>query len=100
MIHLPSSDDGEKVLIYILFYMMKTNSIEFFYNNILSVRELIGVRIQGSTTGPSLYEFKVQLQGLACKVTSHLSLTSPCPSLVYKVVSLDLIIYHINIALI
>ena len=34
MIHLPSSDDGEKVLIYILFYMMKTNSIEFFYNNI------------------------------------------------------------------
>ena len=51
MIHLPSSDDGEKVLIYILFYMMKTNSIiEFFYNNILSVRELIGVRIQGSTT--------------------------------------------------
>lgn len=54
MIHLPSSDDGEKVLIYILFYMMKTNSIEFFYNNILSVRELIGVRIQGSTTGPSL----------------------------------------------
>ena len=55
MIHLPSSDDGEKVLIYILFYMMKTNStIEFFYNNIMSVRELIGVRIQGLTTGPSL----------------------------------------------
>ena len=24
MIHLPSSDDGKKVLIYILFYMMKT----------------------------------------------------------------------------
>jgi hypothetical protein len=27
MIYLPSSDDGEKVLIYTLFYMMKTNSI-------------------------------------------------------------------------